>query len=221
VLVRLSPTEVSVGDRTVPCEPAFGAEAWHGAVSALDRLGIGQRCRVTVVLSNHFVRYALIPWSDALASEAEEEAYVRHHFARIHGDRAKAWAVRASDGGSGAPRLASAIENALLDALRACFPARGKAKLVSVQPALMELFNRARGSIPRSGAWLVLAEPDRACIALHAGRHWRAVQSAKDAWLTLLERMRLTVEGEVPQLVLLHGPDGVDEAPGWQVARVA
>ena len=31
----------------------------------------------------------------------------------------------------------------------------------------MATFNRARGIVPKSGAWLALAEPERACVALH------------------------------------------------------
>jgi hypothetical protein len=222
LLIRLSPAEVSAGDKVIACEPGFGPEAWQGAVAALKALPIEQKCDVTVELSNHFVRYALVPWSEALSTAAEEEAYVRHHFAKIHGDRAKTWAVRASSARHGAPRLASAVDEGLIDALRASFPRGGKARLVSVQPALMSVFNRSRGAIPRGGAWLALAEPDRSCVALHIRGQWRAVHSAKAAWLALLERTRLTVEDETPDVVLLHAvgiPPG--EAPGWTVAQVA
>src|SRR5882672_8603729 len=82
---------------------------------------------------------------------------------------AKAWALRASEAQGGAPRLASAIDRTLIDAVKECFPAKGKAKLVSIQPQLMSRFNEWRGEVPAAGAWLVLAEADRACIALHSG----------------------------------------------------
>jgi len=194
----------------------------EGAVAAFkEALPLDSKCDVTVVVSNHYVRYALVPWSEALTSAAEEEAYLRHHFAKIHGERAKAWALRASEAPHGTPRLASAVDKALIDALKACFPPKGKSRLVSVQPALMAVFNGARGAIPKGGAWLALAEPERACVALHMGGTWRAVQSAKGAWLALLERMRLTVEGAIPNLVLLHaGSASAGEAPGWEVERL-
>ena len=218
LLVRLAPAEVGIGMKTIACEPQTAAEPWQGAIAALKGEGLSRRCRITVELSNHFVRYALVPWSEALTSMAEEAAYVRHHFARIHGERAKAWTVRASEAPLGAPRLASAVDKGLIDALKAAFPAKGKAKLVSVQPALMALFNRSRGAVPKDGAWVALAEPDRACVALHMRGSWRAVQNAKGAWLALLERTRLALEAESPQFVLLLAagvPAG--EAPGWKV----
>ncbi len=225
LLIRLAPAQVSVsgagGERTVPCDPGLGPEPWQGCLSALQRLELSRKCGVTVVLSNHFVRYALVPWSDQLSTAAEQAGYVRHHFARIHGERAHAWAMRASEAPRGAARLASAVDKSFLEAIKNCFPRKAKARLVSVQPALMEVFNRCRGAIPKGGAWVALAEPERACVGLHARGRWRAVQSAKGSWLPLLERMRLSVEPETPELVLLHpASESTGEAPGWKVQRL-
>jgi hypothetical protein len=196
VEVRLAPEAVSAGSRTLACDPAFGAEPWQGALAALRGLEFRARCRVTVLLANDFVRYAVVPWSDALATEAEEEAYVRHHFSRIHGERAKPWALRWSDG------LASAVDARLIEDLRLAFPPQGKAKLVSVQPEFMAAFNRARGAIPAGGAWLVLADAERACVALHVRGKWLSVQNARGAWQTLLERERQRAADANPERVL-------------------
>src|SRR5439155_20669494 len=135
VAVVLAPSEIAIGDKTLASDPAFGPDPWQGAVNALRAHEFKQRCRVTVILSNHFVRYALVPWNEALAGAAEEEAYVRHHFRKIHGERAKDWTVRASEAPRGAPRLASAIDTKPLEELKRSLP-KGKAKLVSVQPRL-------------------------------------------------------------------------------------
>jgi hypothetical protein len=219
LVVTLSPTRVRVGEKAVPCDPALGAEPWQGAVHALKKLDL-PRGKATVILSNHFVRYALVPWSAALAGEAEETAYVRHHFGRIHGERAKAWAFRATPAPSAAPRLCSAIDTNLLAALKELFSK--KSKLISVQPYLMAAFNRWRGAIPAAGAWLALVEPERACVGLHARGHWQSVQNARGEWLALLERERHRIAGEIPKLVLLHSEHPVaGEAPGWQLQRLA
>ena len=213
-LVTLSSDEVALGTRRIACDPGFGPEPWQGALAALRSIPFQEWTRVTVALSSAFVRYALVPRSDALAGEAEEQAYVRHHFAKVHGERAKSWVFRWSEG------LASAIDQRLLEGLRASFPPPGKARLASVQPALMRAINRWRGEFPATGAWLVLAEPERACTALHDGSGWRSVQTAKGAWLDVLERERHRVAGAVPELVLLAGaaaPRGdVAPAAGWK-----
>lgn len=203
VTIALAPAELIVRGERIACDPAYGAEPWHGALAQLERLELGN-ARVTIELSGHFVRYALVPWSEALATPAEEEVFVRHHFAKIHGERAKAWSVRASEAAAGAPRLASAVDAALIASLRDLFKKKA-AKLVSIQPALMARFNASRGAVPAGGAWLVLAENDRACIALHGARAWRAVQNARGEWRAALERERHRVEGEAPSLVLLAG----------------
>jgi hypothetical protein len=220
LVVTLSPAQVAVGEKAIACDPGFGSQPWQGAMQVLKNQSLPAGA-ITVVLSNHFVRYALVPWSDALAGPAEEEAYLRHHFARIHGERAKSWLLRSSEDAPGAPRLCSAIDGALLEQLKACFPKSGKARLVSVQPQLMAVFNRWRAAIPRSGAWLMLVEADRACAALHAKGRWQSVQNARGDWLALLERERHRAAGAVPDLVLLHADAAMPaDAPGWKLQRL-
>jgi hypothetical protein len=218
LLIGLAPAEVSlarlrglwrprvVHKHSVACDPAFADEAWQGAVAVLKSVELPERCDVTVIVSNHFVRFAIVPWNDALASPAEEEAYVRHHFAKVCGERAKTWSLRSSQMALTAPpRLASAVDGALIEGIRVAFPRHGKVRLVSIQPYLMAAINRFRREIPKSGAWLVLAEPGRACIALHVRGGWRSVQTTRGSWVAALERERHRAEGEAPGLVLLAG----------------
>lgn len=210
ILVALAPA----------AEDEPGSAPWQGAVAALKSAPLAH-CRVSVELSSHLVRYALVPWSSAIATDAEEEAYVRHHFAKVHGERAKEWAVRSSEAARGAPRLASAVDRALLDAIRAAVAGKPGAKLVSIRPQLMSRFNAWRRAVPAQGAWVVLAEPGRACIALHGRRGWRSVQNARGDWRALLERERFRVEGEVPDLVLLGGAPVPAGAGPWKFRAMA
>lgn len=220
VTLGLAPAEVTVAHRSgekqaVPCHPAFGAQPWQGAVAAVAALKL--MSRATVVLSNHFVRYAIVPWSNALTSDAEELAYVKHHFGKIHGERAKAWALRWSENGKGS-RLAAAIDAELIAELRRALP-----RLVSVQPYLMAAINRSRAAIPKEGAWLALVEDGRACVALHSGGSVRSVQNLRGGWLDLLERERRRAAGEwqAPELALVAGvqPDPAT-ATGWQFQQL-
>lgn len=219
--------EKRVHQAGITCDPAFGNEPWQGAVAALKALPVEGPAKVTVVLANHFVRYAIVPWSDALGTEQERHAYLLHHFAKIHGERAKGWSLRASPGAGNEPRLAGAVDSSLISEIKEAFQKRPGARLGSIQPQLMAKFNAARAAVPAAGAWLVLAEPDRACVALHAGGRWRSVQNAKGAWLDLLERERHRVEGELPDLVLLAGAScpaaasSLDTRGGWNFRELA
>jgi len=109
------------------------------------------------------------------------------------------------------------VDAGLIDALAKRFARGSRARLVSVQPQLMHQFNLWRGLVPAQGAWLVLAEADRACVALLAGGRWRTVQNGKEPWLEQLERARYRVHdtdpAALPDLVLLGGAPQ-PEAPG-------
>jgi hypothetical protein len=178
--------------------PPEEPQPWQGALEDLTGRIAGLRTRVdvSVVLSNHFVRYAVLPEQDA--TPEEELALARFMFAKIHGERAKAWEVRVSE------QLACAIDAALLEGLKACFPKSGKARLVSVQPYLMAAFNRARRRIPPEGAWLLLAERGRTCLARLARRGWASVYSGPETeGEELIERERSRASGEnLPSVVL-------------------
>ena len=172
-------------------------EAGEGALQELARkaAAIRRRAHVTVVLSNHYVRYAIVPGGGAASAE-EEIALARFHFTKIHGERAKEWEVRVSEG------LACAIDAALLREIRPLF--KGKARLVSVQPYLMHAYNGARRKIPREGAWLVLAEQGRTCLARLAAKGWAWVHNGPEGDVeALIERERNRSSGEpLPAAVL-------------------
>ncbi len=151
---------------------------------------------VEIILSNHFVRYALVPDSEQINSAAEEQALVRHHFTRLYGGSAENWVLRLSDPGVDAgPRLASAVDAGLLEGLGALFRP-GKLTLCSIQPNLMAAFNDLRPRLA-SDAWFALIEPGRLCLARFEHNQWRALKTIKigDVWLpdllTLLDRERL------------------------------
>jgi len=243
LLVSLAPSAVAllrvagrlhprvVAKQAIDCDPAFGAEPWQGAVTvlaaALESLR-SERIDATVVLSNHFVRFAIVKPEAALTGAAEELGLARFQFARIYGERARNWDVRLSAARRGAPRLASAVDAPLVAAIGACFPRGGSLRLVSLQPYLMAAFNRWRGALSSDDAWLLLIEPQRACLAMLASQEWAAVQtvrgeySAPEDWAALLDRERLRADAEVTTAVRsvhVHAPADTRaharEVQGW------
>jgi len=244
LLVSLAPDAVSwlklggytstvIARHTAQADPVFGQEPWQGAVAALRATAEAWRkdaVAVSIVLSNHFARYVLVPPGVKVSGTEEEHALARFYFSKVHGERSRAWDVRLSDAAPNAPRLACAVDSALLEALRACFPPKGRPQLVSVQPLLMSGFNFWRRQFPAAGAWFLLVEPERACLGLFSGRSWVAVQNAKghfpdeQAWADLLDRERLRTNLDcVPDTVLVHAPatSGVPHASGtWKLQRL-
>ena len=221
--------------RTVACDPAAGSQPWQGAVAGLQRLTEGTRdanAQVTVVLSNHFARFILVPWSEGLGNSEEETAFVRYCFAKVHGERSKEWDLRLSPTPTGATRIASAIDSSLVQAVRAAFPASARAKLVSVQPYLMSAYNRWRQDIKGERAWFLLVEPQRACVARLEGGRWSAVRNTRGnfdepgQWAGLLDRERHRVGGdESSEGVYVHAPRNGNslsvEGKGWTFRSLA
>lgn len=183
-LVRLSRgRRHAVAERKVLAVAERGENGWSEAVDALGKLlsqhdvsraGIS-RIDATVVLSNHFVRYMVLPWSAELIAPSQELAFARTRFVQVFGETARTWHVSLSSAPGGAARLAAAVDQPLVDALVQQVNAT-PLRLVSMQPALMSQFNAWRRQIGDE-AWLVLAERGRVLIAwIHHGQ-WRSVRA--------------------------------------------
>ena len=73
----------------MPCaQPSPAASDWAPCLEALQGglAGIhGRGSEVTVVLSNQFARYALVPGNGELSGEEEELGYARHCLAEVYG----------------------------------------------------------------------------------------------------------------------------------------
>lgn len=177
-----------------------------------------QKADATVVLSNHFVRYLVLPWGHEQASEEENLALVRHNFAEVYGDAAD-WEFRWSEQGAVAC-VASAVERQLVEGLREVFKG-STVRLRSVQPYLMSAFNGCRGGMKGDAQWFLLGEPGRICLARFQQGQWRDIRNlrigdALDQELSLLvdrELLRAPLQ-ERPEEILLHFP----EQPGFAIS---
>jgi hypothetical protein len=215
--------------RVLACEAPTGAEPWRGALDALVAAAADwreARAAVTVVLSNHFLRYALVPRDPALRGGAEELAYARHIFARIYGERSADWEVLLDDERRAPLRVACAIDGELRRGLQACFAPPSKARLVSLQPYLMAAFNHFRRQLAAPAAALLLLEPGRACLARLAHGRWARLSNlrgefdAPEAWSALLAREQ-ALDGDAPGREVLVRPPASNAGPLIDMALCA
>jgi hypothetical protein len=157
-------------------EPRPGAPRWQAAVEALPAvLESAGPCRATVILSNQFVRYAVLPANPALSREDEWLAYAQHRLQAIHGNAIEGWDLRVCETAPRGARVAAAVDRALLDALDAAVTGAG-GTLESVQPYLMSAFNRAR---PAGDGWLVIEEAGRLTLGLIQDGAWRSIRARR------------------------------------------
>jgi hypothetical protein len=200
----------SVSD--IACEPAADAALpWEPALKALASGLAAQsaaHANVTVILSNHFMRYALVPWSDALSDESEERVFAQHTFDELYGRDENRWDLRISSGRSGMPQLASAVDERLTTALRGVLAQPG-CRLRSIQPHLMLAYNACYPELRGKSAWLAVVEQGSLCLALLQQGLW--------SWVRM---MRIDGGQELPLLLnreahLASCESGVDEVLLW------
>lgn len=189
-------------------QAALASSAWHNA-------------RARVVLSNHFVRYALIPWSGDVAGSREVESLALAHLRRVHGEPADGWTVRVSRSRYGCAWLAAAVDSALLARLQAlCEPAR--LKPVGIEPLFAAAFDRWRGAVREARAWFAVLDAGLACLARLDGGAWSHLYSLRpagapgDELAAVLDRWALLEGGDDEgdgEPVYLYAPG---QSPDWQ-----
>lgn len=207
-----------------------GAEPgdWPAASTALARLLAEQvpgRARLSVVLSAHFTRYCLVPWSAEIRTPGELETYGRLCVEELYGQPAAGWSLRLSPDIAGRPRLAAAMPAALLERLRQAAEA-ASIRLLSVQPYLMSVVNRFCASLSGNDFLFILAEPGRSTLLRARDGHWAGVRSLgaedSDPALGALIERELTLEeldGTAADELYLHAPGRAGERPRPACAR--
>jgi hypothetical protein len=150
---------------TVPQDENYieplASPGWESALALLEqRLAQGpwSDARARIVVADQWVRYSVVPWSDALSSAAERLAHARELMSGIYGDTMTDWTLSLSEAPPGASRLVSAMPSALLESLRELTARHGQ-KLASVQPQLIAAYNTWRHVLPAGdAAWFVTVE---------------------------------------------------------------
>jgi hypothetical protein len=188
---RLRPQ--TVAEQALACKP----ETAGGYKAALELLEVElasepwRDANLRVVVSDHFVRYEMLPWSVELRRKSERLAHARYLLAATYGEIADAWTVAISDGPPGAPRLVAAMSTEFVTDLEALISARGL-KLVSLQPHAVVAYNLSRHRLPKDPAWFA-AMDEGSLVAMHVseGRCDR-VRSVRlsDDWEIELHRIR-------------------------------
>lgn len=178
------------------CSPGTDATPWSSALTALDSLlskPEWQRADASVVVSNGFARFQLLPWNEDIAGEEEQRSFARHKLASVYGDSSE-WGIRIAEGNAGTENLACGMHSRLLDSITACCSKHG-VRLRSLQPYLMAAYNRVRPELGQGNVWFAVTEAERVCIMRLENGAWRSIHCrslATDnplaALVTVLER---------------------------------
>jgi len=164
------------GAKSVDIAAADGS--WAAPLEALRTALAGHKGTAAVVLADQFVRYALLGYNETLKTPEQWQALALHRFNALHGPRAAEWQVNLTGTAPLGPRLACAVDRALITRLADVFTAAGL-HLASVQPFLVAAFNRIRKSVGNGSCWIVVEEPGRLTLALIQRGAWIAIRGRR------------------------------------------
>lgn len=195
---------------------------WAASLAALD-LHLAkpewQDAAVRVVISDHWVRYAIVPWSPDLTGETERAAHARHVLTGIYGEVVSHWQVTLSDSRPGLPQVACAVPLQLLEELQLLL-ARHDLPLKSMQPQLVSAYNHWRDKLPDGGAWFVSIEQGTLAAARLVPGGWDRVHGVRIGadWAVELKRLqtfgRLAGNSAQEGKVYVDAPAALRQAAG-------
>jgi hypothetical protein len=224
--------------RAIPVEGGAGSrenssESWRAAVDTLTaalREPRGRVGRVEIVLSDHFVRYLLMPWSEGLVGDGERLEFARLAFRDLYGHLADTWDACLDEQPAGEASFACAVDRALASSLGELVAGAG-GQLTALIPSLADCINRHRSALKATEFCLAAAEPGRVSLAFRSRGGWEAVRSRRvdgplsETLPTLLKQEIAVGDASEGGTLYLCAEDPSGMAPltvpGWQVVRLA
>ena len=197
-----------------------GDSHWTAVLAALDaKLSQPewQKAAVRIVLADHWVRYATVPYAAALSGEAERLTHARHVLTGIYGEIVSQWTVTLSDSRPGAAQVACAVPAALIEELQLILT-RHQLPLKSLQPQLISAYNHWRASLPDGGAWFVSIEQGTLAAARLVPGGWDRVHSVRIGADWAVELRRLQTFGRLANNSSQEGRVYVDAPAGLRIA---
>jgi hypothetical protein len=144
---------------------------------------------VAVVVSDHWVRYAIVPAHDDL-DEAEREAHARHVLAATFGVSMDDWTLAFSTPMDGRHVVAALPAGLVRDVRAAVGAASGR--LVSVQPHLSAAFAVLGNALTTADGWFATVDDGVLAMAHASGGTWTGVHSVRTSadWSAEILRLR-------------------------------
>lgn len=210
------------------CERVSGLPAWELALAQLKQLTEdGGGAEISILLSNHFVRYGVIPPQSKIETPVELHAYAAFQMREIYGERTAAWSLSTSSWDPGAGAVCAAIEHRLIEQLQE-LAAEHKMRLQEIEPYLTGAFDHWHNRFDNSRAWFALLEAGRLCLVSLEDGAWRRISNqrmwhnAEDELLAALEREALlfSTDREGGEEIYLFAPEhpelSLPDNCGWR-----
>lgn len=201
----------------------LGDTQWNAVLAALDVLLAKpewQKAVARLVIGDHWVRYACVPYSAALTGEAERLSHARHVLTNIYGEVVSQWTISLSDSPPGNSVVACAMPTGLIEELQVILR-RHAIPLASLQPQLVCAYNHWRGRLPDNQGWFVSVDQGSLAAARVGARGWDYVHSVRIGADWAVELQRLQTFGRLASAQPQEGRVYIDAPPALRAAAGA
>ncbi len=211
---------------TVFFEPVADAPVWYAAVQQLEKvLAEAAGTEVSVILSNHFLRYTALPSQNEIVTPEEVKSYAEFRMREVYAERVDSWVLSISNWNPIDGAVCAAIPRNLLMQLEHMASSHG-CKIKVIEPYLASVYDRWQVQLKGEKIYLAVIEAGRICIAItHHGkwqsiRNQRILHNAADDLLAALDQEVIwSGAKEAMEFVYLFAPEHPDltlpQESGW------
>lgn len=205
----------------VDCNPddkSDGDQPWRPSAALLSALPkVPGECKVHFVLSNHFVRYVLLPWNSIVGCIGDTKNLARAQFQLAFGEASASWHIIVEEPRFRSACLAMAVDGQLLAATKEAAEVAGL-RVSGIRPYLLTALKQRRTAMRQAArkppGWFAVFEPGRLTLLGRVKNSAASLHSIRlhepEAMLPTLrqcvatDRLKSTLDGPV----YVH-------APGW------
>lgn len=169
----------NIANITAKCNQKPGRLQWELPLHQLaNMLESAQKSEMTVTISNHFIRYIVLPPENEITTPDEVFAYAGFRMREVYAERVNDWILSVSAWSPSRGAICAAISRELMAKLQE-LALRHKIKLIGIVPYLVSAFDQWHNLFDDKRNYFVLVETGRFCIALLNNNIWQNIRNQR------------------------------------------
>lgn len=169
----------NIANITAKCNQKPGRLQWELPLHQLaNMLESAQKSEMTVTISNHFIRYIVLPPENEITTPDEVFAYAGFRMREVYAERVNDWILSVSAWSPSGGAICAAISRELMAKLQE-LALRHKIKLIGIVPYLVSAFDQWHNLFDDKRNYFVLVETGRFCIALLNNNIWQNIRNQR------------------------------------------
>ncbi|MEI2767785.1 MAG: hypothetical protein V9E86_04630 [Nitrosomonas sp.] len=170
---------VQLNKDTVFCEQMQNGSPWQNALKLLEsHLTDVTSAELTVILSNHFVRFVTLQPQAEITTPEEVKSYAAFRMREIYAERSESWDLSVSDWNPTTGAICAAINRDLMDRLQE-ITKRSEVKLKAVEPYLAAAYDHWQKQLNSQKSYFVVVESGRFCSAIVINGVWQSIRNQR------------------------------------------